>query len=321
MALGFLTPLAALLAAVVVAPLGVYVLRQRRQASIRAALGLEAPSRRSRLVLVAALAAIPGLLGLAAAQPVLESDRVRQERSNAEMFVVLDTSRSMLASAGPEDPTRFERAREFALRLNDELAVVPLGLVSMTDRVLPHVFPTTDRRVIAAALRDSMGIQRPPGSIAYTSVPSTTFDSLASIPLLNYFSPAARKRLLVVLTDGETRARERDLSAPYAREPRIATLFVRFWQEGERIYETGVAEDGYQPRDPDGAALRLVAAQVEGRVFSEDDAGAVTEAALEALGTGPTQERVIEGERRALMPWVTLAAVLPLGLVLVRRNV
>jgi hypothetical protein len=33
------------------------------------------------------------------------------------------------------------------------------------------------------------------------------------------------------------------------------------------------------------------------------------------------RERVIEGEHRALMPWVTLAAFLPLGFVLLRRNV
>jgi hypothetical protein len=153
-----------------------------------------------------------------------------------------------------------------------------------------------------------------------TSAPTTTFDSLASVPTLNYFSPAARKRLLVVLTDGETRRLERDLSGPFARKPKIETIFVRFWSRQERIYVTGVAEDGYQPLAGSTAALAQVASQAGGRIFAEDDADGAVAAARAALGTGPTAERVIEGERRALMPWVMLAAVLPLGLVLRRRN-
>ena len=48
--------------------------------------------------------------------------------------------------------------------------------------------------------------------------------------------------------------------------------------------------------------------------------GELAAAAEAYLGTGATRERVIEGERRALMPFVTLVAVLPLGFVLLRRN-
>lgn len=321
MRLAFLTPLGALLALAALAPLMVNALRNRRARRIRAALGLADPTVASRLPLILALAAVPCLLGLAAAQPVLESDRVRPERTDAEIFIVLDTSRSMLASARAGAPTRFDRARDAALRLSEVLPDVPLGLASMTDRLLPHVFPTTDRRVIAAALRDAIGVERPPASISYTSIAATTFDSLAAIPTRNYFSPSADKRLLVVLTDGETRPRERNLSSSYGREPRISTLLIRFWSGSERIYETGVAEDAYQPIDPAGIALRQLAAEVGGHVLSEGDPAGVVTAARAALGNGPTAERLIEGERRALMPWVTLAAFLPLALVLLRRNI
>lgn len=321
MGLAFLTPFGALLAAAALVPLAVYVLRQRRARVIRAALGLAHPSLPTRLPLVVALAAVPALLGLAAAQPVLESERVRPERTDAEIFLVLDTSRSMLASATAGSPTRFERARDLALRLSEALPDVPLGLASMTDRVLPHVFPTTDRRVVSAALREAMGVEQPGPSVSFTGGPTTTFDSLAAIPTLNYFSPTARKRVLVVLTDGETRPLERDLSGAFRRRPAIETFFVRFWSPDERIYDSGVAEDAYQPIQASGAPLQQVASQVGGRVFSEHEPAAAVAAAREALGTGPTKERIIEGERRALMPWITLAAFLPLGLVLLRRNV
>jgi len=318
-ALAFLTPLGALLALLALVPLATYVLRQRRAGRIRGVLGLDGPSLVSRAPVVVAVAAVPGLLGLAAAQPVIESERVRQERTDAELWVVLDTSRSMLASENAGSATRFERERRLALRLSQELTEVPMGLASMTDRVLPHVFPTTDRRVVETALRESMGVEQPGPTVSLTGTPTTTFDSLGAIPTRNYFSPGARKRLLVVLTDGESRPPEQDLSAPFGQKRPIDTLLVRVGDSGEQIYFGGVPEDAYQPYGRPEAALARVARQVGGRVLP-DDPYALAAAAREALGTGPTDDRIIEGERRSLMPWVTLAAFLPLALVLLRRN-
>jgi hypothetical protein len=60
---------------------------------------------------------------------------------------------------------------------------------------------------------------------------------------------------------------------------------------------------------------------VGGRVVDESDLGAVQGAAEEFFGSGPTKARPFEGERVALMPYVTLAAFLPLAFVLWRRNV
>lgn len=321
MSLVFLTPFGGLLAATSTVLLAVYLMRQRRTRSVRLVLGLDAPPLASGLPLMLALAAVPALLGLAAAQPVLESERIRPQRTDAEVFVVVDTSRSMLASTRAGSPTRFERAQDLALRLSEELPTVPLGLASMTDRVLPHAFPTTDRRVISAALHEAMGVERPGPSVSFTGGPTTTLDSLAAVPRFNYFPPTARKRLLVVLTDGETRPPEQDMSRAFRRRPAIETLFVRFWSADERIYESGVAEDAYQPIQASGAALQQVASQVGGRIFSEHEPAAVVAAARDVLGTGPSKDQIIEGERRALMPWVTLAALFPLGLILLRRNV
>jgi hypothetical protein len=317
--ISFLTPLGGLLAVTALVPLGVHLARQRRVRRIRAALGLAGSPLASRLPLALALAAVPALAGLAAAQPVVETPESVQERTDAEAFVLMDISRSMLASGRPASATRFERAREVAMQLAGALPAVPVGVASFTDRSLPHLFPTTDRRVLETTLADAIDVERPPAGLFFTEH-ATTFDVLAAFPQYDYFSPSARKRLLVVLTDGEGRELQADLAGPFRETPRIETIFVRFWSEDERIYETGVPEEGYEPDPASGGQLAHVASLVGGRVFDEASAAEAIGAARTLLGTGPTRERVLEGGRRALMPWITLAAALPLGLVLLRRN-
>lgn len=319
MELTFLTPPAAIFAVSALLPLGVFWSRGRRARTIRGALGLEEPSLRSRAPLVAALAAVPALLGAAAAQPVLGTERAVPERTDAEAFFVLDTSRSMLASGGPDGATRFDRAVEAASAIRDRIPQVRAGIVSMTDRLLPHALPTTDRRVFETTLRRSIGVELPPPAYTY-STHATGYDVLAGIPERRYFSRAAKKRLLVVLTDGESRPFGGPLDAAYPGKPPIETVFVRFWRADERIYETGLAEGGYVPDEDSQAVLERAAELVDGRTFSEDELSAAGGAVVAALGEGETSDRKIPGARVALMPWVTLAAFLPLGFLLWRRN-
>lgn len=319
MDLAFLTPLGALFAVAALVPLAVLVAKQRRGRRIRAALGLAATSLASRLRLAVALAAVPALAGLAAAQPVLERAESVRERTDVEVFLLMDISRSMLAAKGPAAPTRFERAREVALRLGGALPGMPIGVASFTDRALPHLFPTTDRRVLEATLEDAIDIERP-GSGLFFNERATTFDVLVDFPAREYFSPGVERRLLVVLTDGESRELTADLAGAFQEEPRVETIFVRVWGEEERIYETGVAEEGYEPDEASLGDLAQVASLVGGRVFTEDSVAEAIREARALLGSGPTREQVREGGRFALMPWITLAAILPLGVVLLRRN-
>ena len=318
MDLAFLTPLGALFALTALVPLAVFLARQRRARLIRDKLGLEEPSLRSRIPLAVALAAVPGLVGLAAAQPVIEESRSRPERTDAEVFVVLDVTRSMLAAVDPEAQTRFQRARRLAVQLRDEFPEVPFGVASLTDRVLPHAFPTTDRRVFVSTVEESVEVDRPGSGLGGTVV--TSLEALGSVPRLNYFSPAARSRLLVVFTDGESLPLEGGLAPAFRRPPRIETVFVQLWDADERIYETGVAEGGYRPRRGAESALKTVANLIGGRVFSEDETDEVSAMARGVIGEGETRQRELEGERLALMPYVTLAALVPLGFLLLRRN-
>ncbi len=318
MEVSFLTPRAAMFALAALLPLAVLVSRERRLRSIRRELGLATPTRAGRFALVGALVLVPLLLALAATQPVLEDARAHDERVDAEIIVVVDTSRSMLASASNGAPTRFERARRIALRLQQGLPEVPLGLASMTDRALPHLFPTTDARVIGATLRDALAVDRPPPA-RYAPL-ATSLNGLAAIPRTNFFSPGAQRRLLVVLTDGEADAVDPIIARAFRREPRTEVVFVRLWNSEERIYETGVPEAGYRPHPELRSRLGEAASLVGGRVLAEGELGELLSVARDVLGSGPTRRRELEGERLALMPYITLAALVPLAFILWRRN-
>ena len=319
MELTFLTPLAAIFAISALLPLGVHWLRERRVSRVREVLRLEEPSRRTRLLLVGAIAAVPLLLGVAAAQPVLGTERSVPEREDAEAFFVMDTSRSMLASRGASGATRFERAQDAASEIRDRIPQVRSGIISMTDRILPHVLPTTDRRVFEATLRRSIGVELPPPAFTYSTY-ATSYDVLAGIPKRRFFSPTAKKRILVVLTDGESRPLTAALGSAFPGTPPIETVFVRFWDPSERIYTTGAPEGGYLPDKSSEQTIERAASLTGGRVFSEDEVSAAGDAVAGLVGEGATTSRAIPGARVALMPWVTLAAFLPLGFALWRRN-
>lgn len=300
----------------------VYLGRERRAAQVRAALRLESPGRSSQLSLAGSLVLVPLLLGLAAAQPVIESTRARSERSDAEVFVALDSSRSMLASTRAGSPTRIERAAALVSWLSRSLPEVPIGLAAFDGTMLPYVLPTTDGRVLATSLSDSLEIRRAAQlSGLFAPRQTTSLDALAAIPRGSYFTPSVRKRILVVLTDGETNEVSPRLARAFLREPRIQTIFVHFWSGDERVYTGGVPEPAYEP-DPDSAALLdRIASAIGGRSTTEDDRGGVLAAASRALGSGPTEERRVGSQRLALMPYVALVALLPLALVLWRRNI
>ncbi|MEX2212077.1 MAG: VWA domain-containing protein [Gaiellaceae bacterium] len=320
MEIGFLTPLGALLAAGVLLPLLALVGVSSRAARLREALGLARLARRRLVAPVLAASGAAALVGLAAAQPVLERTVPQRVRTDAEAYVVLDISRSMLAREEPGAATRFARAKAVAAQVRAGLPGVPVGLASLTDRVLPHVFPSADEDVFAAALADSIAIERPPPRSSFLSR-ATSFDALAEIATRRYFSPAARHRLVVVLSDGEsepvTAARVGRL---FGRSPAIQTLFVHFWDEGERVFTRGASEPQYRPDPNARTILDGLAVATGGQVFGEREGAAATEAARQALGTGPTQ---VEGRRRdpvALAPLFAAGAFLPLGLLLWRRD-
>jgi hypothetical protein len=312
-----LTPGAALVALAGILPLAAFLRREGRAKRIRTSLGLAEPPSGPRRGLLAALVAVPALIGVAAAQPVLDRSTARPERIDAEIFFVLDTSRSMLAAAGPEGRTRLDRARLAAGEIRSRFPQVRAGIASLTDRTLPHLFPTLSVVSFRSTLSRSTGIERPPPA-SYGTV-ATDLGSLAAVGRQSYFSPAVRKRLLVVLTDGETQRVEPGLVAAL-RKARVRTVFVHVWQARESVYVSSAQEHQYRSDPSSRQQLVRLAEAVDGKAFAESDVGAVVSHVRAQLGAGPTRPRR-QRDLFALMPYVTLAAVLPLGFVLLRRNV
>jgi hypothetical protein len=316
----FLTPLGALLASALLLPLVVLLTVRRRARRVRRALGVTEPGARALLLPLAALLATGALVGLAAAQPILERTSARQVRTDAEVFLVLDVSRSMLARERPGSPRRFDRAREVATELRERLGDVPIGLASFTDRALPHLFPTSSLDVFQATLERSIGIERPPPSSGLLTQ-ATKLDALATIRGLRYFSPTTKKRLVVTLTDGESLpVAGARLGSLYRRPPVIETIFVQFWNKNERVYTRGAPEPQYVVDPAARSILDGVAASTRGKVYSENEVEAVARQARRMLGRGPTEVEGKSTGREALAPYLAMAAFLPLSLLLWRRD-
>ncbi len=320
MGVSFLTPWAGLIGLAALLPAAAFVSGQRRVAAERAVLGLAPAVGRRRLVAPAAAVAVVGLLALAAAQPVRSQRRTASVRSDADVFVVLDASKSMSASAAPGSATRFERARAIALELRRRLPAVRVGLASMTDRVLPHLFPSPDPADFNATLADALAIDRPPPKSRGRGT-TTSLESLGTLGIAGFYPGSTRKRIAVVLTDGESVPTQADRLLGPLHRGRVNVVFVQVRQEGERIF-TPVGPDARYLGDPlAGTSLRTLGTVLRAPVLGERDVSAVADRVARLVGEGPRVEVPSHTTVRPLSPYVALAAALPLALVLRRRNV
>lgn len=319
MTVTFLTPVGGLLALGALVPLVGLAAAVRRAGRVRATLALPPRPGRRLLVPVAAAIAAALLLGLAAAQPVLARTTTLAVRTDAEVFVALDVSRSMLASRGPGGATRLARAKLVANELREELAGVPVGVASVTDRILPHLFPSADEDVFRTTLARAIGIEQPPPRAAF-SRNATSFDSLADVATRRFFSPEAQQRLLIVLTDGESEPVTAGRVGRLLRRASVETVFVQLWHPAERVYTSGRAEPQYRP-DPAGRTLlEALAVASGGAVYSEGETSRAATKSRELLGEGPTRAEGVREARSGLAAYLALAALLPVGLLLARTD-
>jgi von Willebrand factor type A domain len=318
MELTFLTPLAGLVAAAVILPLLAFARGEQRAARVRSLLRL-APPGGSRRQAIAAIGALAVLAGIGAAQPVFEERKEHSARVDAQAFFLLDTSRSMLASAAAGEKTRFERATDAARRFRASLRDLPIGIASLTDRVLPMVFPSANPDTFERVLRHSIGVDRPSSREANNAVASA-LDATIVVPERNFFR-GAKRRLLVVFSDAETQGiHPRRLGAGF-QDSGIETILVRIGDADERVFGPAGNVESYRPSPGSGATAGVYAEAVGGRAFSEDQLDEALAAAREAVGTGRSSLRVESSDVRPLGPYVFLAALVPLSFLLWRRNV
>ena len=304
--LSFLSPLGGLVAFAALLPLAALVLARGRAARAAAAVGLPAGRGGRARPLLLALACCA--FALAAAQPVLSRHDRRSARTDVQALVVVDVSRSMLASSGPGGATRLERARRAALDLRAAVPEVPVGVAGLTDRVLPYLFPTLDASAFASTIRTAVRIESPPPQQVARVV--TTFDALSVLGTQGFFPGGLGRRVCVVLTDGE--------SAPFAG-PRAGCrlVVVQFWSPRERIYRDGDPEPQYRPDDSAPARASQL-----GPVAREDELGRARELLVAAVGDGPVHPLPGTASRRVeLAPYAALVGLVLVLLLLGRPSI
>lgn len=340
--LSLLVPEALALGATAAVPLVVVLVVVRRQHRVVRAIGLapELPGSTIRAASLTALACVS--LGVAAAQPVWTSETRRTVRTESELVVVVDVSRSMLARSGADGETRLDRARSLAVRLRGSVPSVPAGLASLTDRVLPYVFPTIDRTAFDAAAAASVRPESPPPEQVATV--ATSFERLPALVRDGFFSPDAKRRTCVLLTDGETRASQApeqgsgfgglpalggssggqgDASAGVAGAAALAgsggcrLIVVRIGSPDERVYRAdGAVEAQFRPESTARATVHELVRAAGGEAFAEGDATAAAAAVRAAADAGPVRRATLDTSIRRLAPVAAaLAAVLALVLV------
>jgi von Willebrand factor type A domain len=314
----FLTPLGALFVLGAAMPLAAVAVVERRSGRVRAALRLSGPARRAVVPVVIALVLLPALVAVAAAQPVVVRREMVHQRGDAQAFFVLDTSLSMSAQQAPGEPTRLQRAKRLARRLELSLGDVPVGLASMTDRVLPDMMPTTDTALFGKTLVQSVGIDEPPPSQQYGYGRATNLQALVPLNQAHFFTPRVKKRLLVVFTDGEASSNLELFG--YEIGHTLQPVFVHVWQPDDRIFHKGRIDPHYTP-DPTSSELLGRAAKLsDGSVVNEDDYDKLASTAHHIVGSGPDTGQINAYARVALGPWFALAGILPLGFLFYRRN-
>jgi hypothetical protein len=315
-----LSPLSLLVALGCVVPLLALTRVRAKARQVRSVVGLPEPSARSYVVPIAAVVSAGALVGLAAAQPVVEFEETSRLRTDAEALIVLDTTRSMLARPSRTARPRLARAKDLALELRLAVPTVPVGLASLTDRTLPHLFPSIDEQAFRATLMRSIGIERPPPVGGFLSR-ATKLESIASVATQGYFSPTARLRVLVVLTDGESvQPSGSRLDLAFRRPPEIRSLFVHVWGAEERVYAGRLPEPGYRSDPTARDTLERFATIVGGTVFTETQRSELGSSLRKILGSGPTVVRGERNEHVALAPFLAGSAFLPLLLLLWRRD-
>jgi hypothetical protein len=314
----FASPWAALVALVVVVPLGALVLATRKSETVAAAIGLR-PAREATVFAAILIVTFAVLVGAAAAQPVRETETARRVRTDAQAWFVIDTSRSMLAAPSSITSNRFLRAKRDAIALRARLADVPAGIVSFTDRAVPNLFPTVSQQAFAATALQSLAIEKPPPGVS-PDTRSTSFDGLSALAYDDYFPAPTNKRLVVVLTDGESRPFSVRQTAKAFPRKLYRVLVVRLWKCSERVWHIDGSPEDYLPDRASTAGIGQLARATGGGVYDESSLADAAASARQFLGTGPSRKIGTERKPVALAPWLLAAARVPLGLLLWRRS-
>ena len=215
----------------------------------------------------------------------------------------------MLAAASATGRTRLQRAKAAAISLRANLPDIATGVGTATDRVLPNLLPSADGSAFERTVATAIDSEQPPPIEDRARV--TTLSPLAEVARNGTFAPSAKQRVLIVLTDGESRPFDLvELSRVLARRPATALVLIHVWRGSEAVFDpTGAREGAYRPDRTARSQLDALARATGGSVFAEGDLGGAVARVRALLGTGPTETAGRTTKVRTLAPYPALLAL------------
>jgi hypothetical protein len=187
---------------------------------------------------------------------------------------------------------------------------VAAGVATLTDRVLPDLLPVPDERAFAGVVDRAVAIEGPPPRAA--SVRATDFGALAPVPHAGFFAPGTTRRIVVLVTDGESLpVPETDLARAFGGDTKL--VVVQTWRGDEGVFdESGRRELNYTPDPSAHAALEALVSAVGGTLAREADLAAARRA-LRSFGAHGAERRIagVRAGRTPLAPYLLVAALLP----------
>jgi hypothetical protein len=306
----------ALAALVLLAPLALVEWRRiRRERRAARAVGLE-PQRVWRAAERAVCAGIVVALAVfAASEPSLRQATKVKLRVDAEAYLYVDSSGSMLAGASPSAPTRLQQARIAAARFAQELPPdLPLGAGALPESPLPLTMPIGDRQLFIAAI-DRMTT---PGSLPelyYDGKTATDFANLSYLTSARFFRKQTVRKIVIILTDAEGPAFDSTAIAAALEKAHIKLLVVRFGSSRDRIWQraqngTPVANSKFVSDLSDLGELRLLASETGGAFYGQSQVGAAIGKVNRLAGHGPDRPaQRLSLYAYSLGPYAVLAAL------------
>ena len=174
--------------------------------------------------------------------------------------------------------------------------------------------------MFGSGLQRSVGIEPPPPDRAAGAV-LTAFDALAPLQTHNFFAPGARRRVAVIVTDGETSPVSQLTVAALRRPPLLRLVLVRVWRPSERIFRPATATDRSYRSDPASTeTLRAFTRDTGARLYSEAEVGRAAGEVARLLGRGQPVRAGSQVSAQPLAAWAFGLALIPLGYLLWRRN-
>jgi hypothetical protein len=301
-----LTPKAALIGFAFLLPLAALALRERRCARARTLLGVAPPRLRSRAPRPLGLALVAILVAGTAAQPAVRETRSSPMRADVQMELAFDVTRSMLASPAAGSPTRFDRERALAQRIHAALPEVPTGVASVTNRMMPLLFPSDDGRAVPAVIEHALAILQPP-PVRMSTPRLTDLSSLALVADRAYFDTRARRHALVVFSDLDSETFSLTGQLALFRRHRIEPFVIRVAARGERVFDASGKPEAYVP----ASSMTVSALRAAGwHAYEEHEVGRAIAGIREYLGAGPVRESGVTEAQRNLAWLSALAALL-----------